>query len=633
MISKRLLIAATAVAASAFALYHATLLPGLDFGDTGFFQTTVGVLSITPRNGYPLYFAIGNLFLWLTRMEAAHVMNLASAVEGAIACGVIVLAAAELSESSLAGFAAALLFAVSYTFWSQAVIAEVYSLHILFVALTLLLLLRWSARPTLARLALFFAVYALGFGNHLSMVLLLPGYTLFLLLAAPGGWRSMLRPRIVALALAMALAGSLQYVWNLRALWQWPNDPPGLVAALQTFWFDVTKSDWRDTLVMHVPGSMLRHRVEMYGFDLFQQFGWAMVLAPLGFARLVAVNWRRAVLMLTLYLANVIFAFTYNVGDTHVFYLPSHLVVALLMAPGVVALGYVALGFVAASPRVRRSAVGAACAVAIGYAAARAYRDYPALDRSGDHRPGEAMARMAAGLDDQHAILLADLNWQLIDGFAYFAKVTRPDIAFAWLSDVLVYAPALIRDNLAIGRDVVLTSRARAALARAYGPLLPTVSDPRADQYSISDLARDLPRGTRYVLCVLKPIAEYTIDRDDLASAVRALTGTTAVVPEGDYAALAGVTGQPPALIVGSEAPFRDTVWIEGMRVDVRMESWLEFDTIRRMGFGQIVAARRHTLIVERGVSFVAFDGNGRPLRAGYAANLFAPQPRYLVRP
>jgi hypothetical protein len=62
------------------------------------------------------------------------------------------------------------------------------------------------------------------------------------------------------------------------------------------------------------------------------------------------------------------------------------------------------------------------------------------------------------------------------------------------------------------------------------------------------------------------------------------------------------------------------------------MESWLAFDTIRRMGFGQIVARRRHALIVERGVSFVAFDAAGRPLRSGYAGGLFAPQPRYLIR-
>jgi hypothetical protein len=628
MISTRLGLAAAAVAAAAFALYHATLLPGFDFGDTGFFQTTVGQLTITPRNGYPLYFAIGNLFLWLTHMEAAHVMNLASALEGAIACGIIVLAAAELSESMLAGVAASLLFAISYTFWSQAIIAEVYSLHILFVALTLVLLLRWSARPTLARLSLFLAVYALGFGNHLSMVLLLPGYTLFLLIAAPGGWRSMLRPRIVVLALAIAFAGSLQYVWNLRALWQWPHEPPALLAALQTFWFDVTKSDWRETLVMQVPGSMLRARVDMYVFDLAQQFWWALALAPLGLARLFAVNWRRGVLMLALYLANAIFAFTYHVGDTHVFYLPSHLMVALLMAPGLVAIGHlVARGILT------RGGVAAACALAIAAAAARGYREYPALDRSGDLRPAGVMAQMADGLDDQHAILLADLNWQLVDGLAYFAKVTRPEIAFAWLSDVLLYAPALVRDNLAIGRDVVVTARARDELTRAYGPLLPTLPDPRVHPYTMSGLVRGLPPGTRYVLCVLTPTVDYAIDNDDVAAAVRDLAGATARLPQGEYAAIAGVTGQPPALVVGSAAPFRNAVQIGGVGVEVRMESWLDFDTIRRMGFGQVVAAHHHTLIVERGISFAAFDADGQPLRVGYAANLFAPQARYLVRP
>jgi hypothetical protein len=62
------------------------------------------------------------------------------------------------------------------------------------------------------------------------------------------------------------------------------------------------------------------------------------------------------------------------------------------------------------------------------------------------------------------------------------------------------------------------------------------------------------------------------------------------------------------------------------------MESWLASDTIRRMGFGHVIAGRHHTLIVERGVSFVAFDEHGQPIRTGYASNIFAPQPRYLIQ-
>jgi len=46
-----------------------------------------------------------------------------------------------------------------------------------------------------------------------------------------------------------------------------------------------------------------------------------------------------------------------------------------------------------------------------------------------------------------------------------------------------------------------------------------------------------------------------------------------------------------------------------------------------------VIAGRRHTLIVERGVSFVAFDDQGHSIRTAYASNIFAPQPRFLVQP
>src|SRR5438309_9841655 len=92
-------IAATGVAGIAFSLYHATLLPGFDFGDTGFLQATVGSATLTPRDGYPLYFAIGKLFVWTTGAEPARALNIASAVQAAVAVGVLVMVAAELSGS------------------------------------------------------------------------------------------------------------------------------------------------------------------------------------------------------------------------------------------------------------------------------------------------------------------------------------------------------------------------------------------------------------------------------------------------------------------------------------------------------------------------------------------------------
>jgi hypothetical protein len=263
----------------------------------------------------------------------------------------------------------------------------------------------------------------------------------------------------------------------------------------------------------------------------------------------------------------------------------------------------------------------------------RAYEDYPALDRGRDRRPAELLASIVQGLDERHAILLTDLNWQVQNGFTYFAKAVRPDVTYARLADVLLYAPALVADNAVIRRTVALTERAATTLTAAYGPMLPVALDRHVKVSTLADPMRDLAPGTRYVLCVLRPSRDVRLDLDDVAQAVRTLTGgrSLSMITESDYAAIAGRVGEPPRYIAASTMPFRRTVDIGGVAVDVRMESWLEFDTIRRMGFGHVIAGRHHTLIVERGVSFVAFDERGKPLRTAYAGNIFAPERRYLV--
>ena len=70
------------------------------------------------------------------------------------------------------------------------------------------------------------------------MILLAPGFTFFLLAAAPNGWRSMFAPRVLALAAGCACAGALQYAWNLHTLWLLPPPPSGMAEGLQSFWFD-----------------------------------------------------------------------------------------------------------------------------------------------------------------------------------------------------------------------------------------------------------------------------------------------------------------------------------------------------------------------------------------------------------
>src|SRR5262249_33966542 len=219
-----------------------------------------------------------------------------------------------------------------------------------------------------------------------------------------------------------------------------------------------------------------------------------------------------AVLVGGAYLANVAFALSYNVGDSHVFFLPSHLAIALLLAVGLARLDILA--------RTR----GAIAAAALLFAVNQGWSNFPALDRHQDDRPTQLLAEITAGAGVRQSILLTDLNWQVQNGLNYFAKYSRPDVAFARMPDVLLYAPALVRDNAAIGRRTLLTARARSELASLYAPLFRIDGDPAVDEPPLSAVAGELTKGTRYVLCLLKPARESAIDAADLQRAVAELT-------------------------------------------------------------------------------------------------------------
>ena len=164
------------------------------------------------------------------------------------------------------------------------------------------------------------------------------------------------------------------------------------------------------------------------------------------------------------------------------------------------------------------------------------------------------------------------------------------------------------------------------------GPLLTITSDPRVTVTGLADTVAAVPAGTRYALCVLRPSGDLSLNAGELSQALARLTaGHVTVLPAGDYAVIAGLAGHPPELLTAADRPFRHDLILEGVSVEVRLDSWLTSDTIRRMGFGHVVAAHQHTLIVERGVSFAAFDASGVPLRTAYASNIFAPQARYLI--
>ncbi|HUX76286.1 MAG TPA: DUF2723 domain-containing protein [Anaerolineae bacterium] len=335
------------------ALYLRTLLPSVGQADTFEFQVVVPQLAVAHPTGYPLYVLLGKLFTLLPVGPAAWRVNLASAVFATAAVLVLYalllcLAAprqdpagpgrreaqpghrtAQSTARWLPPFVAALAFAFSSTFWSQAVIAEVYTLHNLLVAAILWLLLaqaksseafaarRWQATCFLLGLSL---------TNHLTTALLLPAVALAL------AWdRPRLRRRDWLVAGALLLLGLSVYLfiplrWPAlnRGEWMTPREFVTYVTGGQ-FHAALRLDGWRDPVRWGIVGRMLR-----------EPFGWAgLGLAAVGVAGL-AVRRRRALALTGVtFLAFVLYGLDYYVPDISVFLLPAHLILALWLAAGI----------------------------------------------------------------------------------------------------------------------------------------------------------------------------------------------------------------------------------------------------------------------------------------------------------
>src|ERR671916_3254922 len=185
-------LASLAVALAVGVVYAATLAPTvLPYGtpytlDSPMLQAAVPVLGVGHPTGYPTYMMLTHMFTYLPVGDAAYRVNLASAVYGVLAVAAVYCAGLVIGRRVVAAAAGALAFGFSEAFWSQAVIAEVYTLNALFVVLVLLSLLLWRERREDRILLVASFLTGLSLTHHLSSGLLVPAGLAFVVLVDRG---------------------------------------------------------------------------------------------------------------------------------------------------------------------------------------------------------------------------------------------------------------------------------------------------------------------------------------------------------------------------------------------------------------------------------------------------------------
>ena len=215
-VSRGDLLWAIAIALLTGTLFLVTLRP--DVGgteDSPKFQFLGQVLGTAHTPGYPFYTLATYLFTRPPFGTLAYRVNLFSAVCGVFSCVLIFLIARRLGVSRSMAAVASLAAATGFPLWSNAITAEVYTLSALMSAWTIYLLIAWAAasakataaRQSHGRLYGACAVFAAGLGNHLTIVGLLPAALLYGIATD----RSVLRPRVIAIAAIIGLTGVAQY--------------------------------------------------------------------------------------------------------------------------------------------------------------------------------------------------------------------------------------------------------------------------------------------------------------------------------------------------------------------------------------------------------------------------------------
>jgi hypothetical protein len=353
-----------------FFIYLATLAPSItwqhDGADGGDLTAAAYTLGIPHPTGYPLYVLLAKLFTFLPWGDIAHRVNLMSAFFAAVTIPLVYFASSNLlapavktgdrlilsracpeprrrAESwsdeiaaQMASVAAALAFAFSHVFWSQAVIAEVYTLNAFLVAL-IIYLLSYAARiRTFSNsFRLFYPLaflYGLSLGNHLSMLVLFPAG---LFLALRSEFHRSLKLKTLVVGSAFFLLGLSVYLYlPLRAAqhppinWGDPHTWPG-------FTWLVSARLYRQ-FVFALPWNYVPARLSAWSALLVQQFGWwGLFLSLIGLWSWWNENLTFSGFSVIFVATNSISAIGYNTTDSYVYLIPSFLTIALWLGKGI----------------------------------------------------------------------------------------------------------------------------------------------------------------------------------------------------------------------------------------------------------------------------------------------------------
>lgn len=266
-------------------VYLATMPMMLALEDDGLFVLSSYEPGLSPPPGYPLHTMIGHVFSKIPIGSVAARIHALSAFFGALTCMLVFLLIDRLIACRSMAYLGALSYGLSLRFWSQSIIAEVYTLNTFFFFLLLYLVIRFTedkgAHSDKSKLKWFIGApgwllgsiaftYGLSLTNHWPLMVLSTPALLVLL------W-----PKRTEVLAALGICMGLAFIGLVPYLWMYfysQTDPYisfyGPLESISDLWFYISRQGYSsvDTSV----SATLRDNLLYIGFFLKEttvQFG------------------------------------------------------------------------------------------------------------------------------------------------------------------------------------------------------------------------------------------------------------------------------------------------------------------------------------------------------------------------
>lgn len=159
-------------------IYLVNLCPQVSFFDSGELISSSSSLGISHPPGYSLYIILSHPFKYIPISSLPFKISLFSAVFGSLCCLNLYLIAMEVFDKydnkEFLSLGSSLAFALSFTHWSQSVVAEVYSLSTFIISLAILLCFKYKGTQKRQYLYLSCFLVGLGIVAHYTALVIIP---------------------------------------------------------------------------------------------------------------------------------------------------------------------------------------------------------------------------------------------------------------------------------------------------------------------------------------------------------------------------------------------------------------------------------------------------------------------------